>query len=574
MFNRSLVRRSCHTLVLGALLAATSACSTNPLTSDESDYGRRVSIARLRDIDTMDIKRYQAPPREKEPDIPEAIERLKTRFDNKDTLELSLEEARVLVLVNNLDLQVALINPEIANQRITEEEAAFESLFDLTARYNNIDSATTSTLASAQAEIGTIVPSVTVPLRTGGSMRFGLPVTRNRNDNTFTTLNPSWTTDLEFSLTHQLLRGAGRRSNSHGIRVAAYNVQISEAQTKLEIIRQIAATDRAFWRLYQARTELDVSQQLLEIAQEQLERAENRVDAGKVAEIEVIRAQSGVADQIEAILIRQNAVLRQQREVKRILNAPGLDLGDETMIVPTSLPDPVEYEFDPPALRDAAIANRMEMLELEIQLARDASQIDFNENQALPLFTMDYTYRVNGIGGTFEDSVSSVFDNDFADWELGLRAQVPIGNEAARSRVRSSIFTRLQRLRTKEARTLAITQEVYDAIDEIRVSWQRILAAQLSVVLNTRTLAGEQRQFDVGNRTSTDVLIAANQLAQAQIGEIRAIVDYQIAQTDLAFATGTLLGQTRVEWAPVNPSEQNSGGIYLDEAPPQLPDAD
>ena len=64
------------------------------------------------------------------------------------------------------------------------------------------------------------------------------------------------------------------------------------------------------------------------------------------------------------------------------------------------------------------------------------------------------------------------------------------------------------------------------------------------------------------------MLIAANQLASAQIDEIRAVVDYQIAQTDLAFATGTLLGQSRVEWAPVNPTEDHSGGIYVDEAPP------
>lgn len=574
MCNRSLACRFIPVAGLAAALWAVSGCSTNPLASSDDDYGRRVSIARLRDIDSMDIQQFEAPEREEKTEIPEAIRRLQTRFDNKDTVDLTLEEARVLVLRNNLDLKVALINPEIANQRVTAEEAAFESVFDLVARYNNIDSATTTALDSAQAEIGTVVPSVTVPLRTGGTMSFGMPVGRNKNDNAFTTLNPAYTTDFEFSLSHNLLRGAGRRTNSHGIRIAAYDEQISEAATKLEIIRQIAGADRAFWRLYQARSELDVSQQQLEIAQEQLERAEHRVDAGKVAEIEVIRAQSGVADQLEAILIRQNAVLRQQREVKRILNAPGLDLGDETMIVPTSLPDPVEFEFDPPALRDTAIANRMEMLELEIQLARDASTIDFNKNQALPLFTMDYTYRVNGIGDSVDSATDSMFDNDFADWELGLRAQVPIGNEAAKSRVRSSIFGRLQRLRTKEARALAITQEVYDAIDEIKVSWQRILAAQLSVVLNTRTLAGEQRQFDVGNRTSTDVLIAANQLASAQIDEIRAIVDYQIAQTDLAFATGTLLGQTRVEWAPVNPSVQNSGGIHMDESPPQLPDAE
>ena len=37
--------------------------------------------------------------------------------------------------------------------------------------------------------------------------------------------------------------------------------------------------------------------------------------------------------------------------------------------------------------------------------------------------------------------------------------------------------------------------------------------------------------------------------------EVRALADYQIAQTDLAFATGTLLGATKVQWAPVDPRQ-------------------
>jgi len=87
---------------------------------------------------------------------------------------------------------------------------------------------------------------------------------------------------------------------------------------------------------------------------------------------------------------------------------------------------------------------------------------------------------------------------------------------------------------------------VLDSLDQIRQSWQRILAARLEVVLATRTLEGEQRQFEVGLRTSTDVLDASAQLADARSREVRALADWQIALVDLAFATGTTLGGARV----------------------------
>ena len=139
MCNRSLVSRFVQAAGLAATIWVVSGCSTNPLASSDDDYGRRVSIARLRDVESMDLQRYQAPPRAEETQIPEAIRRLQTRFDDKESVNISLEEARVLVLTNNLDLKVALINPEIANQRVSEEEAAFESVFDLVARLNRPD---------------------------------------------------------------------------------------------------------------------------------------------------------------------------------------------------------------------------------------------------------------------------------------------------------------------------------------------------------------------------------------------------------------------------------------------------
>jgi outer membrane protein TolC len=443
-----------------------------------------------------------------------------------------------------------VLDPAIAAEQVSQEDARFEAAFTLRADWRESDSPTASSLVAAQSRTHQVIPGVRIPTRTGGTVTIDMPLNRNENNNSFSTLNPAYSTDLEFTISHPLLRNAGRRAATASLRIAGYDEQAAASRTKLEVIRQLAAVDRSYWRLTRAKQSLDVAIQQHDLATEQLKRAERRVRAGSASEIEITRAQAGAADRLEAIIVAQNDVLLQQRELKRIINQPGLEIDTATMIVPASPPDPVEYVFDAKDLCARALANRMEMLELELQLAADAVRLEFARNQALPLLTLDYTYRINGLGPSFRDSMHVLEENHYEDWQIGLAAEVPLGNEAARARVRQAILSRLQRLSTKAAREQAIRQEVLNAVDQLDAGWQRILAARQSVILNTRALQAEQRQFDVGQSTSTNVLDAATRLAEAQTAEIRALSDYQVAQVDLAFATGTLLGAAKVGWSP------------------------
>jgi outer membrane protein TolC len=476
------------------------------------------------------------------------------------------------VLANNLDLRVALVDPTLAGERVSQEEARFESAFTLRSRWRETDSPTSSQLDANQSRGISLEPGVRIPMRTGGDVTVSLPMARSESDNSFSTLNPAYTSDLQFSISHPLLRNAGRRATTTALRIASYNRQATEARTKLEAIRQLAAVDRSYWRLYQTRAELDVAQQQYELANEQLARAQRRVGAGLINEIEVVRAQAGLADRLGAIISAQRNVLIQQRELKRVVNLPGLTLDTATIIVPATPPDPVEYELEPKAAADFAVMNRMEMLELELRLATDAAQIDLARNQALPLLTMDYTYRVNGLGGSAQDSFRTLNRNQFEDWEVGLSAEIPLGNAGAKSRVREAILARVQRLSTRAARDQAIRQETLNAIDDLGAGYQSIIAARQSVILNTRALQSEQRAFDTGRSTSTDVLDAAARLAEAQVAEIRALANYQISQVDLAFATGTVLGAAKVGWEPVDPPGPDTTAWYKQSMPDELDD--
>jgi outer membrane protein TolC len=285
-----------------------------------------------------------------------------------------------------------------------------------------------------------------------------------------------------------------------------------------------------------------------DLADAQLARARRQVAAGAAAEVEIIRAESGVADTLETIITAENALRDRERELKRIINQPGLEMGSPVLLTPATLPRPVPYKLDPGELIKVALDERMEMLEQELRIAQDTVDVSVARNGTLPLVTLDYTYNVNGLGPSWDESFNMVADKDFEDHRVGVRMEVPIGNGAARARLRRALASRLQSLNTRDQRRLTIQQEVYNAIDQLDANWQRILAAQKRVILAARVLDAEVRQFEQQLRTSTDVLDAQTNLANAQSAEIAAVTEYQIAQVDLAFATGMLLGASGVSW--------------------------
>jgi outer membrane protein TolC len=545
MNNQITIIRHWFVVFVGLGLFLSGGC--NELPAGEKFYEIKIAPERLRQIETLDLEKAKV----EEDDRPDVNE-VKAP---PDELELTLEQCRALAMESNLALKVQLISPAIAAERVSEEEARFEAVFFSNMRYTKTDTpvATTWDLVGSQRDTSSMDFGVQVPLRTGGTVTFDLADIRTKTDSDFPTFNPSYGSYFSVSISQPLLRGAGNRANTHAIRIAEYERQITDARTKLEVIRVIAAADRVYWRLYAARRELEVRKKEYDLANAQLEQARRFVLSGERAQVEIIRAEAGVAQRLEAIIVAENNLRDRERDLKRILNKAGLEMQTPTVLIPGTAPDPIHYELVKQQLVATAIENRMELLELELQIAEDISTIDYMRNQALPLVTMDYTYNINGLGATRSDSFDLLTDKNFEDHRLGLQLLVPLGNEGAKSRLRQAFYQRRQRLATRDNRSALIEIEVLNAIDQLEANWQRILASRQNAILAERLFNAEQRQFELGMRTSTDVLDAQTKFADAQRAEILALAEYQIALVDIAYATGTLLGAAKVQWEPIVP---------------------
>ena len=469
----------------------------------------------------------------------------------EEKVQLSLADVRAASLENNLELSATIIDPAIAEAAYQAESARFESTFVASVSQSDSNQQITNESQSSNSSSTAVDLGVDIPLQTGGTISFSAPVSRNTQNSQldFDGISNFWSAGLQFSIAQPLLRNAGLRVNTAPIRVAAYRSQIAQAQAKLAAIRILGNAEKAYWRLYAAWQEFEVRKQQYDLAIEQLERARRLVDLGQIAEIEVIRAESGVGSSLEAIIRADAAIRRSQRELKQIMNRRDLPIESDTALEPSSIPNPVGLVIDGLALARDAVENRMEVLELDLQLAIDSSDIEVARNATLPDIAIRYDFGLTGNqSGSLANTYKAAFDGFYDTWSVGLSASIPIGNQQAEARLKQTILQRVQRLATRDQRVQSIRLEVFDVVDSINESWQRILAARLETVLAGRTFEAEKRQFELGLRTSNDVLDASARLADARSREILAVVEYQAALVDAAFATGTIFGSSRIEW--------------------------
>jgi outer membrane protein len=482
----------------------------------------------------------------------------------------TIADIRASALKNNLALQIVRADPKIAQTVVDEERAKFDNIIYANLKYGSQDLPSQSgdrvNFSSSNPALNNQNVKLTqqeqrtkgidgelgiaIPLRTGGVVNISSPFENKDKNGPFS--SDEYRSGLRFSISQPILRDAGVAVNEASIEIAGYDQQATEARTRLQSIRVLAMIDKAYWSLNQAWTELEIRRQQHEYASQNLAMVQLRVKEGISAAIELNRAEFGVSERIEQLIVGNTNLKLAQRQLKFLLNDSEYSIDSEVGIAPSTPPTLLQYAFDREKLVAQASANRLELLEIELKLAEDATRIDFLKNQTLPLFTLDYSYgALSNSANNFGNAYGNVLNGEYNDWYVGFSFEMPVTNEARLARLNRAVEQRLQRLSTKTLQELSVKREINDSLDITEQHWQRIVAARQQVGIAGMNYDAELKQFKEGLRTMTEVLEMLTRLGDAQMKEIRAITDYQVALIDLSFATGTLLGYTNVRFAPI-----------------------
>ena len=170
-------------------------------------------------------------------------------------------------------------------------------------------------------------------------------------------------------------------------------------------------------------------------------------------------------------------------------------------------------------------------------------------NALLPSLGFTGSVGLLGIGsGGGREAINTMFDGTYPPgWSVGLDLSMPIGNREAEGEYQSAVISRLQTLSKQRELTLQIAQNVYDAVDQLELTWARLLAYRRAQSDAEKNLDASRLLFKSGGSNSMDVALAIEDLGDARLSMLDSEITYQIAMINLATATGTTLGRQAVE---------------------------
>jgi outer membrane protein len=171
----------------------------------------------------------------------------------------------------------------------------------------------------------------------GTAMSVGFNNTHVTTNSPTSLLTPDLASNFQLRITQNLLQGFGSLPNLRFVHIAKNNREISDVAFRLQIITTVDQIENIYWDLVYAYENVRVQEEALTYAQKALNDSKQQAQVGTVPPIQVVSAQSTVATDQQNLILAQNNL---QLEVLLMKNALSRSIDDpvlaEADVIPTS----------------------------------------------------------------------------------------------------------------------------------------------------------------------------------------------------------------------------------------------
>lgn len=493
---------------------------------------------------------------------------------------LALAEAISSALEKNDDLLIEHESLTAAEAEVDAARGAYDPVLGVEGAWWR--SAAPVNSAFAGAPPGALAPEfestdVGVGIRqllpTGGEVSVRGGGGRETSDGTFTLLSPAYRTQAGVELRQPLLRDRAIDSARLLVRVAKAGRQGAAASLRRTVTETVAAVERAYWTLAAVRLAVNVGEEAIQLATEQLAETETRVESGVAPQTELAQPRAELERRRGELLEARETLVRAEDDLKLLMLADT----DQTLWMARLVPvDSAAVEVPAVDLEgslERALSARPELAESAAVIDRRKAETAFAQDGVWPALDVVASYDRFGLAGEenpagpgdpippeldggLGDSFGSLGDGDFDAARVALVLELPLLNRTARGQAAAARSIERQAEVALARTRKTIRAEVIDAAAQVVTAGQRIEAARSGREAAEIQLGAEQDRYATGLSTNFLVLTRQNDLSRARLNEISALTDYRTARTEMARATGSLLEERGIQFESI----EKSGG--------------
>jgi outer membrane protein TolC len=486
---------------------------------------------------------------------------------DKPIKSLTLDEVIQQALKNNLDLQIEMTSPEVAQAAWDKSKSIFVPTLSLD--FSRASSSTPSSTVFNGADVlqsdsGDLQLTISQKLMIGSNLSVSLDNSRGASNSRFSSINPRYNSQLTFSLSQPLLKGFGTTATKWSIYIAHNSQKKSLFALKQQVIDLIYSTEEAYWNLVYSHENLAVMEKSLQLAKDLLKQNEIQVKVGVSAPMDILTAQAEVAARESDVLQARSQIQTYEENLRRILNLSQMP----EALVPQDKPrfSPLKTDFND--FLETALAKRPDIAQVRLDLASKNIEVRYYRNQMLPDLQLTASYYTTGLSGTpqevdilgsgsstagvvgdLSDSLRDALKSLYRNYSVGLRLNVPLFNTSAKADLNQARLGLAQSLLTLKKTESTIYSEVKQIIMDLETTAKIVEANRISRELADQKLAAEQKKLSVGLSTNYLVLQYQRDFSNAQIAELKSLIDYSLALSRVNQVLGTTLEKHGIEFS-------------------------
>ena len=445
-----------------------------------------------------------------------------------DGVKLTLADAVQQALANNLGLQLQKDDVSAAEGA----QQAAEGEFDVIAKAEG---------GAQEKEYTPLIPESvekdeTAYWSAGVEKKYitGTEVSVNWNNTRYasepaTFLDPAYNSGLSIAVRQPLLQGFGTDRQTAAIRASEKNLAAASQLVGSEAANLAAQVKGAYWNLVYAWQDKTVKELSLALAQKLLEETEEKISAGKLAEVEIYQPRSEIARREENLILADRTIGLYEDELKLLLNSKDW----VSSFAPTDLPRTEPVFPDPQVIEANALTNRPDLKAAELSIEAARIEAEVAEDNIRP--SLDLVGLV-GQGGTDEaygDTLSDAVEEPETEWQAGLAFTVPLQNNTAKGRYRQASAAHSRAKNQAQLLRLEVQKSVRTTVRDVQLAIKAMEATRKTSIATQKRLEAEEVKFAVGRATTFDVLTAQDAYSQALSQEKRSQVAYALALAEL-----------------------------------------
>lgn len=302
------------------------------------------------------------------------------------------------------------------------------------------------------------------------------------------------------------------------------------ASQKQALIMRIA---EAYFGVLAAQDTLEFAEAEKKAIARQLEQSRQRFEVGLIAITDVHEAQAAfdlvTAQEIEA----DNQLSSAYEGLRQLTGVEYKQIASLQKNVPLITPEPQNID----TWTDRALQGSLSLQAAEFALQVAKSDVSIAKSAHLPSINAAANYSVIDTQGGFLDG-----EKKDRSVEVQLKMSLFAGG-AIQSKVRQAAHNYQQARQVHERQRRAAQRQVRDGYRSVLADIGRVKALQQAVVSAQSALEATDAGYQVGTRTTVDVLASRRELFRAQRDHSRARYDYLLDTLRLKQATGQLSAQ-------------------------------